>query len=111
MDKEKKTHLPSISNEDFNQLVLNIVKMVAKDDVNVIDQIESLMMAMIACAAAGKVGPNHLFLFTSKTIFAISSLAKAQTKKMKKNGKTKEKEAEPDYEVLFDRMPNNPLKN
>jgi len=104
MDIKEKS---ALSDQQFSELIIDIVKRATKDGSDPVDQIEALMVAMISCAAAGDVSPDALFLFTSKVIFAASSSGKIKVKKSETESKDKSK----DFDVLFDRTANNPLKN
>jgi len=104
--KEKVQQPPDLSNEDFGKLLIDVIKAVARENVNSSDQLESLLIAMVSCAVASGVGPEALLLFVAKGIVTVSGIqSKAPTDK--KPGTEKSS----DFDAILGRLPSNSLKN
>jgi 2-keto-3-deoxy-6-phosphogluconate aldolase len=76
MSDKKEETLPQIdplSDDDFKEYLLNIIKATARENVNGRDQIEGLLIAQISCAIAQGVQPSELLMFLAQGIVAFSS--------------------------------------
>ena len=109
-EKESKTtkKIKQLSDDDFKDYLLDVIKVTARENVNGDDQIECLMVAAISCSIAQGIAPSELLMFMAQGIIAVSaSLSKLKEKMSMVEDKTKND----DFSSVLSNIPRGKFKN